>query len=142
MIVLQGDEMLFISAELQAFVDRCYNDQIVGRRTDLLLLAFSYAICRELSPAENVKRQELARAYGLDGTGKVAFCAVAHWHRVHLKLPALQDQKELRDFISLLAISGLRELQARWHDKERSQIQEDILQLSAAHNLVGETQLS
>ena len=132
MIVLQGDEMLFISAELQAFVDRCYNDQIVARRTDLLLLAFSYAIGRELSPSENVKRQELARAYGLDGPGKAAYCAAAHWYRAHLKLPVLQDQKELRDFISLLAISGLRELQARWHGKERSQIQEDILQLAAS----------
>ena len=135
MIRLKGTETLFISEDLIGYADTLYKEGTIPRRVDLLLLGFSYAVTNNLLPAENVKRHDLVRAYSVDNDARLAIEAVAHWYARELGKDELTSESELLDFICRVGIAGLRELQKRWEQRRKSQIQWDIMELAAASDL-------
>ena len=130
MLRLKGSENLFFSKDLIGYADKLTEEGVVPRRVDLLLLGFSYAVANNLPPADKVKRHDLIRAYGIDNE-RLAIEAVAHWYARELGRDELKNESKLLDFICRVGIAGLRELQKRWEQKSKSQIQWDIMQLAA-----------
>ncbi|MFC1976224.1 hypothetical protein ACFLXQ_07485 [Chloroflexota bacterium] len=129
MIRLKGTEKLFISKDLIGYADKLTQEGVVPRRVDLLLLGFSYAIENSLNPADKVKRHEIIQAYLIDDE-RLAIEAVAHWYAREIGHEELEKESKLLEFICMVGVSGLRELQKRWEQKSKSQIQWDIMQLA------------
>lgn len=99
-----------------------------SRRIDLLLMGFSHAVTNEIPPVENseITRHELTEAVAL-GNQQLPIEAVARWYaqKLHRELP--ETGHELRDFICLTGIAGVRKLREKWQGRSKSQIQWDII---------------
>lgn len=130
MVHLQGTERLFISEDLIGYADKLTRDGVFPRRLDLLLLGFSYAVTNRLSPAGDVKRHELTRAVSLDES-QLPVEAVAHWYAREIDQGELVDEGSLLDFICRVGTAGAGALSERWKGRSKSQIQWDIIRLTA-----------
>jgi hypothetical protein len=127
MIHLQPNDRLFISEDVVGFADEINSQGTVPRRIDLMFLGFSYAITSELLPAKDVKRHTLIQVAAIEPNLLLATEAVAQWYTKEKGLEQISDEKQLLEFICFMGITGIRDLQKRWKNKSKSQIQRDIL---------------
>jgi hypothetical protein len=130
MIQLKSNQRLYISKDLQGYVDKLVSDGTVPLAVDFLKLGFSYGVMEELHPSSEFRRHEITANTEVLGDGKPIIEAVAQWHAREIGVGRVENERELLDMVCRTGISGGRMLQKRWQSKSKGQVQSDIPNLA------------
>jgi len=125
MIKIDPTKKFFISEDLIGYADKLIEEGTFQRRVDLLLVGFSFAVNNRIEPAGEYQRHELIYVNNLKEM-LLPIEATANWYSRELGYN-LEDDGQLLEFICAVAIAGTRELQNRWKERRKSQIQWDVL---------------
>lgn len=125
MIKLDPTKKFFISEDLIGYADKLIEEGTFRRRVDILLVGFAFAVNNQIPPASEYQRHELIYVNNLKDM-LLPIEATANWYARELSY-SLEDDGQVLEFICAVGIAGTRELQSRWRERRKSQIQWDVL---------------
>jgi hypothetical protein len=133
MIHLKSNQRLYISKDLRGYVDKLISDGTVPYAVDFLKLGFAYAVREELAPADSFQRHEITASTDILGSSRVVIEAIGHHYARETEKLQLRNSSDLLELICDIAISGGQQLRSRWEARRKSQVQQDIINLTISN---------
>lgn len=130
MLTMNDADSMYIAEEQSGYAKQLVEDGVFGRQVDLLLLGFSYAVAKNITPPERIKRHDLLRAGGIEPDTRLAVESVAIWYARENGLEVPEDPKGLLDLICRIGSAGVEALKDEWKGRAKSQIELAVLRLA------------
>lgn len=130
MIHLRSNQRLYISEDMRGYVDKLIDDGTIPYAVDFLQLGFAYAVRERIQPAKEFDRHNITSNTDILGESKLVIEAVANWYAREIDTPIPVDSGDLLQIICNSGVAGGHSLKQRWSSKSKSQVQNDISNLS------------